>query len=351
MDDVNGIVAETATRLLRDHIEHRLLVDAEAGALPGSLWNAVEEAGLTHAMIPELAGGVGLDGVVAANLVRLLGYHAAPLPLAETMLAARLLAEAGLVPPCGPLTVAAAGGGSGLALRRTSDGWHLSGKAERVPWGRVARALAVVGDVGGERVVALAATADCTVARGTNLALEPRDTLTFDLRLSPAQVAPASVGTRELKLMGAALRSLALAGALDRVLELTAGYVGERVQFGRTLSKFQAVQQSMAVLAGQVAAAGGAADLAAEALAGSLSFPRIAAAKIRSGEAAGIAAGIAHQLHGAMGFSHEHVLHFYTKRLWAWREEFGGEAEWSRALGAQALRQDADSLWPFVTAA
>ncbi|OYX86606.1 MAG: hypothetical protein B7Y84_13830 [Azorhizobium sp. 32-67-21] len=117
------------------------------------------------------------------------------------------------------------------------------------------------------------------------------------------------------------------------------------------MSKFQAVQQQVAALAGQVAAAGGAAGMAAEAFAGAPDPVRIACAKVRTGEAAGIAAGIAHQMHGAMGYSQEHSLHLLAKRLWAWREEFGNEAHWSRRLGAAALHQGADGLWPFIAAA
>ena len=352
MDDVSAIVAETAARLLRDHVDHRLLAEAEA--LPEPLWRAIEAAGLPLAMSPEAAGGAGLDGLAAGRLVRLAGYYAAPVPLGETMLAHRLLAEAGLAPPDrGPMAVIAAPGPAGtLSLRRQGSDWHLSGIAERVPWGRSASAVAVVAEAGQEeRLIALAETAGCTLAHGTNLALEPRDSLGFDLVLPDTRVRTCGIGPGDVKLIGAALRSLAMAGAMERVLELTAGHVGQRVQFGRTLSKLQAVQQSMAVLAGQVAAAGAAADLAAEALAGVPSLVRVAAAKIRTGEAAGVAAGIAHQLHGAIGFSFEHALHFHTRRLWAWREEHGSEAEWSRALGTEVLGLDADELWPFVTAA
>ncbi len=90
--------------------------------------------------------------------------------------------------------------------------------------------------------------------------------------------------------------------------------------------KFQAVQQNLAVLAGQTAAAVAAADMAAEAVADGLKLLPIAAAKARTGEAAGIAAAIAHQVHGAIGFTFEHNLHFLTRRLWSWRDEFGKDS-------------------------
>jgi len=75
----------------------------------------------------------------------------------------------------------------------------------------------------------------------------------------------------------------------------------------------------------------------------------IACAKIRTGEAAGLGAGIAHQCHGAIGFTYEHSLHFVTRRLWSWRAEFGAEVHWAAALGREVAARGADALWPFLT--
>lgn len=124
-------------------------------------------------------------------------------------------------------------------------------------------------------------------------------------------------------------------------------HANERVQFGRPIAKFQAVQQQIAVLAANVAAAGAAADAAAH----DGSRFAIAAAKARIGEAASLACAIAHQVHGAMGFTREHALHRFTTRLWAWREEFGDETYWWDWLGRDAARHGGSGLWPFVTAA
>jgi len=80
----------------------------------------------------------------------------------------------------------------------------------------------------------------------------------------------------------------------------------------------------------------------------------VAAAKLRAGEAGQIVAALAHQVHGAIGFTDEHSLHHFTKRLWSWRDEFGTERDWSRALGKAALKGGPagsdDSFWSFVTA-
>jgi alkylation response protein AidB-like acyl-CoA dehydrogenase len=147
------------------------------------------------------------------------------------------------------------------------------------------------------------------------------------------------------------MRTQQIAGALTRLTAMTVQYAQDRVQFGRPIGKFQAVQQNLAVLAGQAAAAVAAADLAAEAVAAGGSVLPIAAAKSRAGEAAGIGAGIAHQVHGAIGFTLEHGLQFLTRRLWSWRDEFGQEAEWNRVVGRHMARAGADRLWAEIVAA
>ena len=68
------------------------------------------------------------------------------------------------------------------------------------------------------------------------------------------------------------------------------------------------------------------------------------------GDAVDRATSIAHQVHGAIGFTYEHSLHFATRRLWAWRSEFGSDAFWAEELGGAALARGADALWPDLTA-
>ncbi len=72
---------------------------------------------------------------------------------------------------------------------------------------------------------------------------------------------------------------------------------------------------------------------------------RVASAKIRAGEAATRAAEIAHQVHGAIGYTEEHQLHRFTLRLWAWRDEFGSETEWASWVGAAVARIGGEGLW------
>ena len=98
-----------------------------------------------------------------------------------------------------------------------------------------------------------------------------------------------------------------------------------------------------------MAAAGAATNAGIEALGSARERLAIAIAKARVGEAATIGAGIAHQVHGAIGFTHEHTLQQSTRRLWSWREEFGAEAYWSSEIGRRIAAQGADALWPTIT--
>jgi acyl-CoA dehydrogenase len=353
MDETGELLAATVARLLESHCAPARLLEAERGVWAGSLWADLEAAGLTRALLPEAAGGAGLDPIAALTLVRAIGRHAAPAPLAETMMAGWLLAGAGLDIPEGPLTILASRTAERPTLQRAGGAWHLTGLVRRVPWGRHAVAAAALVECSDEMRVALVPASGWTVSPGANLALEPRDDLSLDAILDNKFVAPAAAGTdpAALHLLGAAMRCLAIAGALETVLAMTVDYAQQRVQFGRPIGKFQAIQQNLAILAGQAVAAGAAADIAADAVAAGLKLAEIAAAKARAGEAASIAAGIAHQVHGAIGFAQEHSLHFFTKRLWSWRDEFGNEAEWNLALGRLATTAGADRLWSDIIAA
>ena len=346
-------LADSAGRLFGAHVDKAVLRAAGEGRFPAALWTAVAEAGYTAALLPEAAGGFGATVAEALRLVRIAAEHAAPVPLGETMLAGWVLAKAGLEVPEGVLTVAPVRIADVPTLEREGAGWRLRGTAARVPWARDAAAVAVLAAVPDGMAVALAPASSFTISRhDANLAGEPRDTVVFDAALPADAVAPsAGFGPVQLRAAGAALRTVQIAGALSRALAVSVAYAQSRVQFGRPIGKFQAVQHNLAVMAGQAAAAMAAADLAADALAGDLSPLAVGAAKARAGEAASIAAGLAHQSHGAIGFTQEYELHHTTRRLWSWRDEFGNEAEWNAVVGRAALRAGADGLWPALTAA
>lgn len=344
-----GLIAQTARRLFASHCSSEQLKEAEDG-WRGALWDACEEAGFPQAFEPASKDGFWLSVAEAMCVVRLAGEYAVPAPLAETMLARRLLRAAHIEPAAGPLTVAGLNPKDRLELTQTDGGWRAKGAAFRVPWARFAGHIVAVAETrSGTRVAAIPAAA-CKITPGENFAKEPRDTVEVDTVLPESSVAASATALAQTRAAGAALRVIQISGALDTILARTIAYAGMRVQFGRPIAKFQIIQQYVATIGGQVAAARVAANDCIAALEGDVALFAIAAAKTRVAEAATITAGLSHQVHGAIGFTQDYDLHHFTKRVWSWRDEFGSQSYWSQVLGEEICRRGGDDLWPFITA-
>lgn len=350
MNDID-LVERTVAELLDRHCTPEVIATAEGSWSP-ALWQRLDETGLTRIGVDEQLGGAGGGIGDAATVLRVAAGHAAPVPLAEMLFpVAAGCTAAGLTLPDGPVTVAY---GAGLTLTPDGAGAVLRGVANRVPYARVSRRVLVVTDDPLPALAALVDPADCRLANIDNLAGEPRDDLGADqVRIPRSEIAEVPPGTAgHLRRLGALARAVQLSGALDTVLEATVRYAGERVQFGRPIGQFQAVAHQIAELAGLAAGAGAAAQAAVTAVAAhpDTATLAIAAAKARTSAAAGPAARIAHQVHGAIGFTQEHRLHHLTRRLWAWREECGSAEHWARELGRAVIAGGGDGLWPTITA-
>ncbi|MEJ2378181.1 MAG: acyl-CoA/acyl-ACP dehydrogenase [Pseudolabrys sp.] len=340
-----------AARIFADLADPQTVNQAGNEACRAPLWQAVSEAGLPLAWVPESLGGAGASLADGFAILGVAGRFALAAPLAETLLAGWLIARAGLQAPAGAMTLAPCRPRDRIALG--GDG-TLNGRATAVPFASQAEHIAVLAEGDGGAVVALVAAKDCRLGQGQNLAGDASNTVSFEgvkaLRSAPA---PAALDQRALMQMGATARSVQTAGALEAILSLAVDYANERVAFERKIGKFQAVQQNLARLAGEVAAALAVAGSAADALSQTQAaedavFLEAASAKIRCAEAAAEGSAIAHQVFGAIGFTQEHILHRFTLRMLAWRDDFGDENWWAAELGRNVARRGADEFWPLV---
>jgi acyl-CoA dehydrogenase len=354
--DIENIVAQTAERIFADLADAQTINHDKKGNWKAPLWAALSEAGLPLSWVAEQCGGSGASLAEGFGVLGAAGRFAIGVPLAETMLAGWLLAQAKIASPQGEMTLAPAGPKDRIALG--GDG-TLSGQARCIPFAKEAKHIAVLarGNVG--LSIALVKSGACRIEAGLNLAGDPSDTVTFN-QVAPIATArvPSGFDRTSLLLMGALARSLQIAGALESMLDISVRYSNERVAFEKKISKFQAVQHNLAKLAGESAAALAAATSAADTFAGGASasgapsddaaFLEAASAKIRCSEAAEKGAAIAHQVHGAIGFTIEHILHRYSLRALAWRDDFGSESYWAVELGKRVAARGADELWPLV---
>ncbi len=352
-DDLGSLVVESTTRIFRDHCDLQTINNATDESWKKPLWSHLEDSGLTLSWVPEDKGGAGGGIAAGFDILHVSGQFAVPVPLAETMLAAWLLAHGDLPIPAGTMTVAPVNHRD--EIRMGADG-RVSGIARAVPVAPEVAHLALVAIGAQGPHIGLVEMSSCTLAAGTSIAGDPQADVTLQ-QVTPVVIGqtPSPIDTGTVILMGAVVRSRQIAGALQSVLDLSVAYAKERVAFGRPIGKFQAIQHSLARLAGEVAAADAVSGSAADAIRRADSFDdavflEAASAKIRTGEAAGEGAAIAHQVFGAIGFTQEHILHRLTRRLWAWRDEFGSESQWAEKLGHRVAAAGADELWPMLAA-
>ncbi len=351
MAESENIVAETAEKIFADLADAQTINNDKKGSWKAPLWQALTEAGLPLSWVPEDCNGSGASLAEGFSVLSSAGRFAIAVPLAETMLAGWLLSQSKLASPEGMMTVAPASPKDRIAVG--ADG-TLSGRARGVPFAKDAQYIAVLASGASGLSIALVDAAKCRIEAGLNLASDASDTVTFS-NVQPIAIKPAPRGFDQnaLLLMGGVARSLQIAGALESMLDVSVRYSNERVAFEKKISKFQAVQHNLARLAGESAAALAAATSAADTIANSISFDdaaflEAASAKIRCSEAAEKGGAIAHQVHGAIGFTIEHILHRYSLRALAWRDDFGSESYWAVELGKMVAARGADELWPLV---
>ncbi len=341
----DAMLIKTAEDLFGSLCDPQALQGAEDTGWAAPMWATVAETGLPWIGVPEEYGGQGGTIGDALAVLRVAGTHCVPLPLAETRLAGRLLAGSGVAVPPGPLTVVPGRPEDTLCL----DDGRLYGTAHRVPWARSAEwIVALLQDEGAWNIVAVKPEAG-RLTPMTDLAGEPRDMVSFE-GATPEVAALSAATARTLLFEGALTRAVLMAGALQRVCELTVAYTGERVQFGRPIARFQAVQQHVVTVMEETAAVGLAASAAARAAGRGDARFETAAAKLLANQAVHTAVRAAHQAHGAMGVTQEYPLHHATRRLRAWRCEYGDERVWSAFLGRAAQDLGADGLYPLITA-
>lgn len=297
-----------------------------------ALWSEVNDSGFLDALTPEASGGAGLGLGEAALISMACGRHAMPFPLMLTTAVRPALALAGKVLR-GPITVAPIPGSiTGGAIRCSA-----------VSWGRISDWVLLCTPSGDWMLPTTAASRQSSGGHGS---------LAADIRWPSLPEGAFELGgshgqARHWRATAAALVAAQMAGAMDRILEMTLRYANERSQFGKPIGKLQAIQQQVSVMAEQTFAARSAALIGLSAVGDQVHPLRAAISKARAGEAAVTATAVSHAVHGAIGVTEEFDLQLYTRRLHEWRGQYGGETYWHEQLGL-ALIDDAAPPLEFI---
>lgn len=312
-------ITETVDAIMAKAAQPQMCGDSK-GLVDEVALNLLSEAGLVRVAVPASAGGSEGDPTYLSVLLKRLGYHAANVGLMEDHLAAELLAPHLADVPQGMMTIASR---SDLTIIQSSGSTVVTGSCQHVPWARTAsHVLASAKSDVGQLLVALP-VAVASLTEGHNIANEPRDQLRFDA-VTPLITVEDTDSVAELLSRVLVYRSLALLGAGEKALDLTMAHVTDRSQFGAALSRKQVVQHYIAEMFGALKSTRAACDAATTAFADGCNLTAFAAAlatRIEADRMSSTVARLSHQLHGAIGFTQEHPLHFSTKRLMAWRQD------------------------------
>lgn len=308
-------------------------------ALDNQLWTRLDDLGLVRLTGSEESGGSGAGWYEAAELLAAAVRHAVRIPLAEHDLLACWLLQANRMPVDGAV--------------RTMCLLDDRGMAYDVPWAGAAERIVIVWQAGDGYYVTDVAAQSLVVTPGANLIGEPRDTVSAD----PVALAGTPVGAHlvtTLTRKSALVRAIQVCAALDRIVQLSIEHATTRFQFGRPLSKFQAIQHLIADIAAEAALARAATEAAlATAVRSDWSAPNldflVAVARSCAGQACSVVVRNAHQVHGAIGTTREHRLHEYTRAALAWRSEFGSVHYWDEQVTRAALRAGSAGLWSLIT--
>jgi alkylation response protein AidB-like acyl-CoA dehydrogenase len=278
-------------------------------------WSALVEMGVTGVLIPESSGGLGLTEVDLVLLLEETGRCALPEPIVDTALVAapeswvRIDETAACVLPESPLAV----------------------------WADTAAVIVVLA-ADGVRVIR---REDVTLAQRRSVDGARR---LFDVTVPDhvAPIAPVAAAARAFR-RGALGTAAQLLGLADQMIEMTVGYAREREQFGVKIGTFQAVKHHLADARVKLEFARPLVYRAAWSLKqqDAAASTHVSMAKVQAGEAALLAARVALQCHGAIGYTTEYDLHLYMKRAWA-LEKAWGDTTWHRRAVGRALRAGGD---------
>lgn len=303
------------------------------------LWQRLDSLGLVRLTGAECDGGSGAGWAEAAELIAATVRHGVHLPWAEhDLLACWLIDQVS---------------GPAEHMLHTLCQLAPGESTGPTPWAGEVDRLAVLwhGDDGHR--LAQVDTADVQITHGTNMIGEPRDHVTVDVStLGGVRVPPELVTIVGRK--SAMVRALQVCAALDQAVALSIEHAASRVQFGRPLAKFQAIQNLIADAAAEAALARIATEAAVNTAidsdwrAACLDF-QIAVARSCGGQASLVVTRNAHQVHGAMGTTIEHRLHEYTRGALAWRSDFGSARFWDMQVAAQASAGGRSGLWEMIT--
>lgn len=337
------MILEVVEKMFKDHVEKETVDLLEEGKWAVDVWSILENNEMLNVAVAEQHGGAGGDVDDLLSIYKLIGQYAVPVPFVEHTLANYLLEYVGLTPSMKKTTLII-----DELQALTLQANVVSGSLNNVPWARHTEELVALAICEKGLNLVKLSLENARITPQSNLAAEPRDFVTVKEQPIMEQVLINENQLAHMKKFLTAAAVATMSGALEKAYNLTIRYSKEREQFGRPIHRFQLVQQHIALLAGEAALTEASVNNMITALAEAREENEVAYARLKIDESSKIVATSAHQVHAAIGVTHEHSLHHYTRRLWAWRDEGYTSLYWKQQL-AEILLQSKGDLWSLMT--
>ena len=301
----------------------------------------IEEIGLTQIAVKERFEGSNLSFNSILPVIQLSTKMGIPLPLTETIISNYLFSELDIKPPNGMVTFAIESKNIKILNGK------ISGNLFSVPYLNLTDQIIIIQDIDGIKKFIFIKNIDGEKEAKKNFLSEPR----YNLNIENCKIIEIKELNKNIDFnqIGSIIRSAQMVGAMEKVIDLSIEYCSQRVQFGRSLSKFQAIQHQISEMAVELSASTAALSTLTNTDELDFKIQDVAVLKIRAGIAAGKLIAMSHQVHGAMGFTKEYELAYFTRNLNSWRNDFGNETYWQNILGKHFLEKNNLNLWEYLT--
>lgn len=324
--------------LFKDSLERLLQAICTPGAIAqveslgdaAPIWRVLDESGFPDLLVSEEVGGAGSSWDEAQTLFFLSGQYCLPVPLGATAYTRAMLAKKGVKPVAGMVSLSS-------NMQSNQKGQII---ARSTPFGKVSDWI--LGSISSEIYLL---PVDKALKEETGI----YGSLQAHLFWEKIPDTSINLGIGDpIRNAGALIWTSMMAGAMSEIMRTVLVHANDRQQFGKSIGKFQAIQQQISVLAECTQSAGIAAEMACQFGPDAENELAIAAGKARVSELALQVNSIAHAIHGAMGITEEFHLHYLTRRLNEWRLDFGSEGYWQEKLGRAYLNQSTQRSLDFL---
>ena len=365
------LLRDTTARFLTDTVplaQQRKDRHHPAGFDP-DWWRSGAELGWTMLLVDEADGGGSVSGRGAVDLALLayeFGRHAAPGPLVDCNLAAaalsgqtgdmqraalgEVLSGQAIATPCIGLAPWQRPDEATVTIRRDGADLVIDGQVRPVGSGMQARWLVVSGrsEGGVSQVLVPVETAgiERRGLKGIDVSRRFAGVQFTGVRVPATCLIGDYAGARDQVArqvqQAAVILSAEAVGAMDVAFAMTVDWAFERYTFGRALASYQALKHRFADMKAWLEASHAISDAAAEAVADGtdLAAETASSAKVYTGEQGPELAQECVQLHGGIGVTYEHDLHFFLRRVSLNRLLFGTPAEHRRLLAAIRIAKE-----------